>query len=161
MLENLQLQARGDELFMPHYEPAQYVGDQDEYPFHLNVYELMAYSQGGGANSPWLQGIFGLHVKEMWDSWIELSPEPAGELGISDGDEVWVESPVGRIKTKARLYSGALPNVVNMPYGQGHQALGRWAEDRGANPNEIIAAECDRLTGQPARLATRVKLYKA
>ena len=160
MLENLQLQARGDELLMPHYEPAQYVGDQDEYPFHLNVYELMAYSRGGGANSPWLQGIFGLHVKEMWDSWIELSPEPAGELGISDGDEVWVESPVGRIRTKARLYSGALPNVVNMPFGQGHQALGRWAEDRGANPNEIIADECDRLTGQPARLATRVKVYK-
>ena len=160
MLECLMVQARGDELVMPHYEPAQYLGDEHEYPFHLNVYELMAYARGGGVNSPWMQEVFGLHVKEMWDSWIELHPETAEELGISDRDEVWVESPVGRIKTKARLYRGAMPNVVNMPFGQGHQAVGRWARDRGANPNEILATACDRLTGQSARLATRVKVYK-
>ncbi|NIN69308.1 MAG: molybdopterin-dependent oxidoreductase [Anaerolineae bacterium] len=160
VLDDLRLQARGDELVMPHHEPARYVGDEEEYPFHLNVYELMAYSQGGGANSPWMQELFGLHIKEMWDSWIELHPQTARELGISDRDEVWVESPVGRIKTKARLYPGAMPNVVNMPLGQGHSALGRWAKESGANPYQIIADESDLLTGQPARLATRVKVYK-
>ncbi len=161
LLEELQLQARGDELLMPHYEPARFVGDENEYPFHLNVYELIPYAEGGGATAPWMQEIFGLHIKEVWDSWVEINPGTAGGLGIADGDEVWVESPVGRIKTKARLYPGAMPTVVNMPLGQGHQATGRWAQDRGANPNEIIADESDLLAGLPAGLATRVKVYRA
>jgi anaerobic selenocysteine-containing dehydrogenase len=161
ILEGLQLQARGDELLMPHYEPARFVGEENEYPFHLNVYESMPYADGGGANSPWLQGIFGLHVKEAWDSWVEINPETAGRLGLADNDQVWVESPVGRIKSKARLYTGAMPNVVSMPLGQGHHAVGRWARHRGANPNEVTAEEFDLLAGLRARLATRVKVYKA
>jgi anaerobic selenocysteine-containing dehydrogenase len=160
MLQGLQLQAREDELLLPHYEPARYVGDEDEYPFHLNVYELMVYAEGGGPNSPWLQGTFGLHVQEMWDSWVEINPETAEALGIADGEEVWVESPVGRIRTKARLYPGAMPNVVNMPLGQGHTAVGRWAKDRGANPHGIVGDESDLLAGLAAKLATRVKVYK-
>ena len=160
IVANMQLQARNDELFMPHYEPARYVGHEDEYPFHLNVYKLMTYTDDGAVNTPWLQEMLGLHIKERWGSWIEINPQTARELGISDRDEVWVESPIGRVKTKARLYPGAMPNVVNMPLGQGHKAVGRWAKDRGANPDEIIGNESDLLAGLAARLATRVKVYK-
>ncbi len=161
MLQELGLEARGDELYMPHYEFPRWVGEETEYPFHLNVYELMSILNGRAANLPWLQEIAGLHIKEMWHNWVEINPETAKELGIADGDLVWVESPVGKIKLRARHYSGAMPHVINIPLGQGHRAYGRWATGRGANVAELIATESDHLGGVVARRATRVKIYKA
>ena len=32
------------------------------------------------------------------------------------------------------------PDTVAIPFGQGHTALGRWAEGRGANPANLLAA---------------------
>lgn len=158
VLQGLGIAARGDELFMPHYEPPRSVGDESEYPFLLQPYISLALAEGQVANLPWLQEMWGLHLREAWDGWVEINPKTAAELGIADGDLVWVESPVGRIKTRARFYPGAMPGVVNMPVGEGHTAYGRWAKDRGANPNEIIANEYDYLGGLAARLATRVKV---
>jgi hypothetical protein len=39
--------------------------------------------------------------------------------------------------------------------------LGRWAKERGVNPNEMIGEDSDRLSGRPAWYGTRVKVYKA
>jgi len=161
MLQELGLQARGDELYMPHYEFPRWVGEDSEYPFHLNVYQLMTLLDGRMANSPWLQEIAGLHIKESWGNWVEINPETAKELGIADRDPVWVESPIGRIQARARLYPGAMPEVVNMPLGQGHATYGRWAKGRGANPKRIIGHEYDHLGGLGAWSATRVRIYKA
>lgn len=161
LLQELGLRARGDELYMPHYEFPRWVGEESEYPLHLNVYQLMALYDGQVANSPWLQEIAGLHIKEMWGNWVEINPETARELGIADGDLVWVESPRGRIRAKARLYPGAMPGVVNMPLGQGHVAHGRWAKGRGANPKRIIGNEYDYLGGLAAWSSTRVRIYKS
>ncbi len=161
MLQELGLQARGDELHVPHYEFPRWVGEETEYPFHLNVYELMSLLDGRLANLPWLQEIAGLHIKEMWSNWVEINPETAKERGIADGDLVWVESLVGRIQAKARLYPGAMPEVVNMPLGQGHMAHGRWAKGRGANPKRIIGNEFDYLGGLATWSSTRVRIYKA
>ena len=99
----------------------------------------------------------GLH----YDSWIEINPEAARRLGIADGDLVWVESPVGKVKTKARLFAGTRPDCIHIPYGQGHKAYGRWAKDRGVNPNDLLVKECDFLGGFLSYYSTRVKVYKA
>jgi anaerobic selenocysteine-containing dehydrogenase len=161
ILQELALRARGDELYMPHYESPRWVGEESEYPFHLNAYELMTLLDGRMANSPWLQEICGLHIKERWNNWVEINPETARELGISDGDPVWIESPIGRIQARARLYPGTMPEVVNMPLGQGHTVYGRWAGGRGANPKRIIGNEYDYLSGLTARASTRVRIYRA
>lgn len=161
-LNELGISARGDAAFMPHFEPPRFVGDEDQYPFYLNTYKLMAHAEGRGANAPWLQEKLGLHVKRSWKVWVEINPESAARLGIANDDWVWVESPVGeRIKLQAVLYQGARPDMVNIPFEQGHRAYGRWAKDRGENPNWIIADEYDHLAGTSAWFATRVKVYKA
>lgn len=161
ILRGLKLKARGDEVYLPHYEPIRHIGDPKEYPLLLNTYKLMTHAEGRGANAPWLQEILGLHVGVRWDSWVEINPETARKLGIADGDEVWVESVVGKIKTRAKLYPGAMPHVVNMPFELGHRSYGRWARGRGVNPNEILVHENDRLGGLAAFFSTRVKVYKA
>lgn len=82
-------------------------------------------------------------------------------MGIQDGDWVWVESKVGRVKIRARLFPGTHPQCIHIPYGQGHRAYGRWAKGRGTNPNEILAREYDYLGGFISHFSTRVKVYKA
>ena len=65
------------------------------------------------------------------------------------------------LQAKARLYRGTMPEVVNMPLGQGHLAYGRWAKGRGANPKRIIGNEYDYLGGLATWSSTRVRIYKA
>jgi molybdopterin-containing oxidoreductase family iron-sulfur binding subunit len=113
-------------------------------------------------NAPLLWEMYGLHLKEMWHSWVEIHPETAHRLGIHDGDQVWVESPRGRIRLKARLYEGAMPDAVNIPLGGGHTAGGRWARQvGGGNVAEIVVPQTDPLAGTTAWCSTRVRVYKA
>jgi anaerobic selenocysteine-containing dehydrogenase len=52
------------------------------------------------------------------DPLMEIHPETAKPLGISDGDWVWIESPRGgKIKMKASVTDGILPGVVSAPHG--------------------------------------------
>ena len=43
---------------------------------------------------------------------MELHPETAKKHGIQEGDWVWIESPRGRIKQRAKLNDGIDPRVI-------------------------------------------------
>jgi anaerobic selenocysteine-containing dehydrogenase len=160
ILKELKIEARGDKVFLPHFEKPRSIGEEKEHPFHLIHYKLMTTAEGRGANQPFLQEIFGPHLKERWDSWVEINPETAKSMGIQDGDFIWVESKTGKLKAKARLFPGTDPKCINIPYGQGHKAYGRWAEGRGINPNNLLVREYDYLGGFVSHFSTRVKIYK-
>ena len=51
------------------------------------------------------------------DPEVEIHPETARKLGIENGDWVWIESPRGRIKQRARLTGGIHPGVVSAQFG--------------------------------------------
>ena len=51
--------------------------------------------------------------KENPDPLLEIHPDTAASLGISEGDWVWVESHLARVKMRARLFDGLAPDVVN------------------------------------------------
>jgi anaerobic selenocysteine-containing dehydrogenase len=161
VLEEMKIEARGDKVFLPHFEKPRWAGEEKEYPFHLIDYKLMTTAEGRGANQPFLQEIFGPTLNEKWDSWAEINPETAQKMGIQDGDLIWVESKVGKLKTKARLFHGTHPTCLHIPYGQGHKAYGRWAKGRGINPNDLLVKKYDHLSGSVSYYSTRVKVYKA
>jgi anaerobic selenocysteine-containing dehydrogenase len=161
ILKEMKIEARGDKAFLPHFENLRLTGDEKEYPFHLINYKLMTMAEGRGANQPYLQESIGPHLYERWESWVEINPETAKSLGINDGDLIWVESQAGKVKAKARLFSGTHPKSIHIPYGQGHKAYGRWAKGRGINPNDLLVREYDYLGGFVSYYSTRVKLYKA
>lgn len=157
---SLGLEARGDLLFLPHFEPpAEHEGDS-AYPFLLSTYKLMSLAGGKGGNQPWLQQEAAVLVEGGWDSWLEINPETAVEHGIEDGDPVWLESPWGRIRVTARFFPGTPPRELHMPYGWGHRAYGRWARKRGQNPNDILEQRIEPFGGLPAWAGTRVRLTK-
>jgi anaerobic selenocysteine-containing dehydrogenase len=161
ILKELKIEAKGDKAFLPHFEKPRLIGEEKDFPFHLIHYKLMTTAEGRGANQPYLQEISGPHLKEKWDSWVEINPETAQTMGIQDGDLVWIESKAGKVKTKARLFAGTHPKCIHIPYGQGHRAYGRWAEGRGINPNDLLGREYDYLGGFLSHFSTRVKVYKA
>jgi thiosulfate reductase/polysulfide reductase chain A len=49
---------------------------------------------------------------------LDINSDTARNLGITDGDWVWIENPRGsKIKMKARVTDGIHPGVVNAPHG--------------------------------------------
>lgn len=145
----------------PHYEPIEYLGDRENYPLHLCVYSPLSLYAGDGAHLPFMPGIAGPQVQEGWGTWVEINPETAKHLGVNDGDDVWIESPLGKMGARARLYAGAMPDVVSVPLGFGHTSYGRWAKDVGSNPAAVVGAALDPYTGQPIWQSMRVRISKA
>lgn len=150
-----------DRSFLPHYAPPTPEDDVGSYPFFLNPYTPLPLLSGAGANQPFLQEILGPHLHEQWESWAEINPVTAQKLGISDRSWIWVESPVGKLKFRAKLYAGAMPTVVNVPIGLGRRSSGRWADGVGANPYDIEEKSAGRRNGLSPWSPTRVRIYRA
>jgi thiosulfate reductase/polysulfide reductase chain A len=47
----------------------------------------------------------------------QLNPHKATELGIKDGDWIWVETLIGRAKFKCQHFSGVAPGVLSTEFG--------------------------------------------
>jgi len=160
-LKNWGITATGSTVFLPHYEEVKYHGSTDDYPFVLNVVTLMSLGPySAAANLPTLQEICGMTVGESWEAWLEMNPAVAQELGLRDHDRVIVESEFGTLQTHVRLVPGLRRDVVNLPYNQGHRAVGRYAKGRGVNGLELLAPDSAPLTGLAAFTNTRVWVYK-
>jgi menaquinone reductase, molybdopterin-binding-like subunit len=71
---------------------------------------------------------------------------------------VRVESQSGSIEVPVYINPAAPPNVAAIPMGQGHRNFSRYAEDRGANPMEIVAPQTEAETGALAWASTRVHI---
>jgi anaerobic selenocysteine-containing dehydrogenase len=153
--------AQGDKMFMPHFESPRYHGSEDTFPFILIPFPTVSLGSGGGANQPYLQEIFGGIHGLTGETWVEINPETAKRLNIADMDQVLIESPKGRIKAKAKIYPGVLPDVIHVPLGQGHDSYGRYAKGRDANPLSIVEKDFDPVSGAQVLAGTRVKIYKA
>lgn len=160
-LPKLSTIAQGDQIYMPHYEPPRYQGVKDNFPLILIPFPTVSLGSGGGGNQPYLQEIFGGLHGLTWDTWVEINPELAKRLNITDKDQVWIESPKGRIKALAKIYPGASTDVIYMPLGQGHSAYGRYAKGRGVNPLSLMEKDFDPVSGAQVLAGTRVKIYKA
>src|SRR6185369_1231491 len=128
---------------------------KEDYPFILLAYEHPALGFGEQANLPTLQELPDSMTSVMWGSWVEINPRTAASLGIADGDVVEVSSHHGSVRAPAVLYPAIRPEVVAIPYGQGHTAYGRYAKDKGANP--ILA---NPYAASSDTSAVRVKISK-
>lgn len=161
LLSHLQIAARGDEVCLPHYEPVRLGAPDKAFPFVLTSYKTMTHAEGRGANQPHLQEMFSVQFDLCWEPWVEIHPDDAATLGVANGELVWLNSSLGRIKVKVLIHDGTCRGVMNMPFEYGHTAYGRWAAMRGGNINRIFGTDEDRLVGAVARFDIRVSISKA
>src|SRR5215207_1710602 len=112
-----------------------------------------------GANKPWLQELADPTTTVMWNTWVEINPETAHELGLENDDIVKIVSEAGEVEVPVYLYPAIHPEVIAMPFGQGHSAYGRYAQGRGTNPLNILGARLNEA-GDLALAGMKVKVEK-
>jgi anaerobic selenocysteine-containing dehydrogenase/Fe-S-cluster-containing dehydrogenase component len=107
------------------------------YP-HLFLYD------GRGANKPWLQEIPDPVTQIVWDSWAEIHPDTAAQLGLKQDYEstrlyaginvIEISTPAGSVEFGVTISPVVKPGVIAVPLGQGHTDYGRYANGIGVNP---------------------------
>ncbi len=130
------------------------------FPLRLAPAVRSGLRDGRHANLPWMQETPDSLSTVVWDSWAEFHPATAARLGIAEGDIVEVASAAGTLKVQAFLFPGLHPDVIGVPLGQGHTAMGRYADGRGVNPFAILAPVFDAGSGDLALYATAVKVAR-
>ena len=163
--------ARGEQAFVPHYEPPKRHGSVAEYPFDFIDYKSRLNREGRSQNLPWYQEFKKTDPGDVsWDDVLKMNPADGAKLGLKSGDMVKISSMAGSIVTKLKLWEGVRAGTVTKCYGQGHWAYGRVAakdyaraQPRGGNNNEILVDDYDRLSGATARNGgfTGVRIQKA
>jgi molybdopterin-containing oxidoreductase family iron-sulfur binding subunit len=131
-----------------------------EYPLQLIPHVTGSLRDGRHANQPWLQESPDPLTTIVWDSWVEIHPKKASELGIVEGDIVEVTGKNGSVKVQAYIFPGIHPDAISIPIGRGHDAMGRYAKGYGVNPFQILDLVYDKDTGELALHETRVKISK-
>jgi anaerobic selenocysteine-containing dehydrogenase len=112
-----------------------------------------------GANIPWLQELADPTTTVMWNTWVEINPKKAEELGIDDDDVVRIIGPAGQVEASVYKYPAIRPDTIAMPFGQGHTSYGSYAQGRGVNPADILGLQFNEA-GDLAFMGTKVKLEK-
>jgi menaquinone reductase, molybdopterin-binding-like subunit len=132
----------------------------DQFPLALLNYEHAALGNGTFANLPALQELPDPMTSVMWGSWVEINPKTARSLGIADGDLVEVSTEHGSVRVPAVLYPAIRPDVIAMPYGQGHTGYARYATNRGANPAVLNPGLQGTVSAKISKVAGKATLIR-
>lgn len=127
------------------------------YPLALVPYRVMTLASGQTALMPWLLESLGLLTGRAWETWVEIAPADAADADVRDGDAVAVESRFGRFAARTKIFAGAQPGVVNVPYGL-HTVVEGWGSIEGSNPLRAVGNRLDAVTGLPDWYSARVRI---
>jgi molybdopterin-containing oxidoreductase family iron-sulfur binding subunit len=127
--------------------------------YDLVVYYSPTVGDGSGANKPWLQELPDPVTKIGWQSVIELHPETARKLGVSNGDVLQLQTDHGTVLAPAYMFMGVRPDTVALALGRGHTAYGRYAKTCGINALDLLPAGEDKA-GALVLTATRCRVSK-
>ena len=104
-----------------------------DYPMILTSGRLVEYEGGGdeSRSNPWLAEL-------QQDMFVEINPRTANNIGVRDGEQVWVEGPEGgKVKVMAMLTNRVGEGVAFMPFHFGGHLQGedrRHKYPKGADP---------------------------
>lgn len=160
VLKNMGISAKGDEVFMPHYEAVKTEVNRSEYPLLMLPYEMINLASGWVPNPPFLYKTLFDHQLRKDESFANINPGTAAEYRVKQGDRVIIKSQAGKIQVRVNIFEGAMPGIVYLPLGLGHTAYDEFIRGKGVNPNDIIDAGKDPLSGDPVWWDTAVKLIK-
>ena len=104
------------------YSPLPYYEEPPESPISTpELTNRFPYVLTTGARSPFFFNSEHRQVKRLRkahrDPRVEMHNDTAAQHGIKDGDWVWIESPRGKIKQRARVWDGIDPRVINVDHG--------------------------------------------
>jgi menaquinone reductase, molybdopterin-binding-like subunit len=148
-----------DRLVLPHHSELALAAGPPQFTLHLDPYDPLSFFGTAGRQIPYVQQLSSGFGDNQWRSWVELSEQDARQQGIQNGDLVWVESAVGRIRRRALVFAGAMPGIVGAPEA-GPPSAGTWASSEDSLA-EILVPVRDPVLGTQCAETTRVKVYRA
>jgi anaerobic selenocysteine-containing dehydrogenase len=106
--------------------------------------------------------------KQHPDPIMQINPETAAELGISDADWVWIETPTGRVRQKCQCFDGIDRRVIHAQHGWWFPELpgeepwlhGVWESNINVVTDDA-PEHCNKITGGWPLRAILCKVYKA
>ncbi len=116
------------------------------------------FFDGRGANRPWLCEIPDPLTRVAWQSPVSMHPDTAKKQNIAQGDIIQIESQWGRLEAPAYVNEIVRPGLLVMNIGQGHQAYGRYAQNKGVNPIVILPPEANTDSGGPLFSTDQIKI---
>jgi len=132
----------------------------DSNDFHLIPF-TNNLNNGKLANIPFAQQIPDPITSAAWQTWVEINSHQAEEMGIKEGDIIYLKSDAGEIKCLAYPHPAVQPNTICVPTGQGTLRGGRYSEERGSNLLKILSDKLDPETGSLAWASTKVSVKRA
>ena len=139
----------------------------EEYPIILTSGRLVEYEGGGdeSRSNPWLAEL-------QQDMFVEINTRDANNLGVRDGEQVWVEGPEGgKVKVMAMVTERVGEGVAFMPFHFGGHLEGVDLRDKypeGADPfvlgestNTAQTYGYDSVTQMQETKATLCKIWTA
>ena len=128
------------------YESIQKVDYTADFPIILTSGRLVEYEGGGdeSRSNPWLAEL-------QQDMFAEINPRDANNLGIKDGEMVWIVSPAPdnpKVKVKAMVTERVEAGVAFMPFHFGGHYQGKDLRSKypdGADP--YVLGESSNTTG--------------
>lgn len=150
---------------LPHYDEPVHISDPElakEFPLLLIGHRPSQHHY----HSQWHQ--FPSFKKKEPEPVAQMHPEKAAELGINDGDWMWIESPIGKAKFKCRHFTGIDPRLVSAPHGwwfpeepgEEPSLHGVWRSNINALVNDDPSV-CDPDSGAWPMREQRCKVYRA
>ena len=146
---------------LPGYDPMKVEGDETDFNLLLIPYDTMRLASRNIGSPPFLVKSLEDFILQKEDVLIEVNPETAKELGLSDGRFATLSTPKGQARVKVRHFNGIMKGVVALPRGLGHTANNQFLADKGVNTNQLMGSVSDPATGLDAAWGIRAKLTKA
>jgi anaerobic selenocysteine-containing dehydrogenase len=136
-------------------------GGEEKYPLMLLPIDSMRLSSGNTGSSPFMIKIVPNSVLVNNNTVIEINPQTAQKLGLSDGASAQLTTPAGTAKVKVYLFDGIMPGVVAMAKGLGHSGYDAYLADKGDNYNRLVTPVEDPASGFDIAWGARATLVKA
>lgn len=126
-----------------------------DFELRLMPYRVSTLASGTLGLERWLAEQPGIFPDVLWHPWVEVAPETASTLGLSDDTTVWIISRRGRYRARLKVFPGTAPDTVCAPYGL------RQPDGQVTNPLQLLDGSSDSLTGMPSWFSTFVRLEPA
>ncbi|MBI2987230.1 MAG: molybdopterin-dependent oxidoreductase [Deltaproteobacteria bacterium] len=127
----------------------------------IAVHYKLPYVYGSfGNENPWINEIC---ERTPYAYNVLVNEDVAKAKGISDGDEVWLESPATKVRAKAKLTQCIHPQVVGVAGHFGHWSPGMpIARGKGINFNSLLPTDLEHIDKISTALdhCVEVRLYK-
>jgi len=146
---------------LPGFKSVKLKGYAANFPLLLIPYESMRLANGAVGNPPFLMKTVEDIVLKEDDVFVEINPQTARELKLTEGGYARLSTPVGEVKVRIHLFDGVGPGVIALPKGLGRTGKNPYLAGKGTNFNQLIGPLPDPDSGMDTAWGIRAALNKA